>query len=191
MSAVPTVEIDIAIEDDRWTEALPGLEELVTVAVTAALAGAEEEGPSEVSVVLTSDAAVRALNRDYRGKDAATNVLSFAVREAGTPLPPPGVPETLGDVIVAFETTAAEAAEGGKSLKDHICHLLVHGVLHLVGYDHQDDSQAEEMEGLETEVLAGLGIADPYAAGSEAGSEECPRPGAVDDCPRPGAVDER
>lgn len=175
--APAAVEIDLAVEDDRWSEALPGLEELVTVAVNAALAGAGEEGPSEVSVVLTSDAAVHALNRDYRGKDAPTNVLSFAVREAGAPFPPPGVPETLGDVVVAFETTQTEAADGGKTLKAHLCHLLVHGVLHLVGYDHQDDSQAEEMEGLETEVLAGLGIDDPYAAGPE----ECARRGVVDE----------
>ncbi|MFA7428895.1 MAG: rRNA maturation RNase YbeY [Rhodospirillaceae bacterium] len=158
------VDVDIAVEDDRWRAALPGLDELVTVAVNAALAGAEEdEGPLEVSVVLTSDAAVQALNREWRGKDAPTNVLSFAVRESGAPPPPAGVPETLGDVIVAFETTADEATEAGTDLKAHVCHLLVHGVLHLVGYDHLDDSDAEDMEGLETEVLAGLGIDDPYA----------------------------
>lgn len=172
---LPEVEVDLAVEDARWSDALPGLEELVTVAVNAALAGAAEEGPSEVSVVLTSDAAVQALNRDWRGKDAPTNVLSFAVREAGTPPPPPGVPETLGDVIVAFETTAAEAIDANKPLKDHLCHLLVHGVLHLVGYDHLEESEAEEMEGLETEVLAGLGINDPYAG------LEGARGGAVDE----------
>lgn len=175
--AAVAVEVDLAVEDDRWAGALPGLADMVTAAVGAALAGAGEDGPSEVSVVLTSDAAVRALNRDYRGKDAPTNVLSFAVREAGTPPPPPGVPETLGDVVVAFETTGTEAADAGKALTAHLCHLLVHGVLHLVGYDHQDESQAEEMEGLETEVLAGLGIADPYAAGSDEGV----RRGAVDE----------
>lgn len=171
----PVVEVDLAVEDNRWGNTLPGLDELVAVAVNAALAGAEEEGPSEVSVVLTSDAAVQALNREWRGKDAPTNVLSFAVRDAGAPPPPPGVPETLGDVIVAYETTAAEAAEGGTTLKAHLCHLLVHGVLHLVGYDHLDDSDAEEMEGLESEVLAGLGIDDPYAG------IEGARHGAVDE----------
>lgn len=171
----PVVEVDLAVEDNRWGNALPGLDELVALAVNAALAGAEDEGPSEVSVVLTSDAAVQALNREWRGKDAPTNVLSFAVRDAGAPPPPPGVPETLGDVIVAYETTAAEAAEGGTTLKAHLCHLLVHGVLHLVGYDHLDDSDAEEMEGLESEVLAGLGIDDPYAG------IEGARHGAVDE----------
>lgn len=183
---VPDVEIDLAVEDDRWAAAFAdtpaALAELVTVAVTAALAGAGEDEAAEVSVVLTSDAAVQALNRDWRAKDAPTNVLSFAVRESATPAPPSGVAEALGDVVVAFETTAREAAEAEKQLKDHLCHLLVHGVLHLVGYDHGEDAEAEEMESLETEILAGLGIVDPYG-----GTAPCPPATRADG----GAVEEK
>lgn len=158
----PVLELALSIHDERWTEALPGVSELVDLAVSAALMGAREAGPVEVSVVLANDEMVHALNRDYRGQDKPTNVLSFAQREGGGTVPE-GEAEPLGDIIVAFETTAREAEEQDKTLKSHLCHLLIHGVLHLVGYDHQDDAEAEEMEALETAVLAALGIADPYA----------------------------
>jgi probable rRNA maturation factor len=110
-----------------------------------------------VTVLLTDDAAVRELNANFRGKDAATNVLSF---------PAPTNPENhLGDVALAFGVCAREAAEQGKPLAHHLQHLTVHGVLHLLGYDHMRDDEAEAMEGLERAVLAGLGVPDPYAAG--------------------------
>lgn len=162
----PVVDVGLVVEDSRWSDYLPGLPELVSLAVNAALSGAGENGPAELGVVLVDDAAVRALNRDYRHKDTPTNVLSFAARETGAPQPP-GVPEMLGDVVIAFETALAEAQEAGRPLKDHLCHLLVHGVLHLLGYDHEDDSEAADMERLEIAVLAELGIPDPY---SEAGT---------------------
>ncbi len=108
---------------------------------------------------------VRTLNRDHRGKDKPTNVLSFPIGNAG------GVdaaPTMLGDVVLACETVMAEAAAQGKSVADHLRHLVVHGVLHLTGHDHEDDAEAERMERLETRVLADLGVGDPYQYGDVA-----------------------
>jgi probable rRNA maturation factor len=125
-------------------------------------------GPAEASLVLADDDLVRGLNHDYRGQDRPTNVLSFANLD-GDPLPAPGVaqPLLLGDVVIAFETTRAEAAAEGRRLADHFSHLVVHGMLHLLGFDHETDAQAAEMEGLETRILSKLGIADPYGDGAE------------------------
>lgn len=158
------MDLALVVEDDRWTAAVPGMEALATRAVVAALAAVEEEGPLELSVVLTDDATVHRLNRDFRQQDKATNVLSFAGRDGDAPPLPEGEVEPLGDVICAYETTLREADEQGKVFADHICHLIVHGVLHLLGYDHLDDNEAEEMETLETEILRGLGVANPYSS---------------------------
>ena len=147
--------IDIEIEDDAWTTAAPDAEGLVEDAALAALAEADFEGGG-VTVLLTDDASVRDLNARFRGKDYATNVLSF---------PAPQNPEGhLGDIALAFGVCAREAAEQGKPLAHHLQHLVAHGVLHLVGYDHETDAEAEQMEGLERVILAGLGVPDPYAA---------------------------
>ncbi len=167
------VDLSVLIEDDRWSEGPPNgdeaLESIVERAVTAAIRGAEEDDAAlSLAVVLTDDARVASLNKTYRGKDGPTNVLSFAAREFGVQPPEPEEAEALGDVILAFETCRREAAEQGKAFSDHCCHLIIHGVLHLLGYDHQDDDEAEEMERLEIDVLAGLGIADPYAVGDDA-----------------------
>lgn len=126
----------------------------------AALAGADPEvtGPAEVTVVLTNDAEQRELNRQWRGKDASTNVLSFPQIEPFDP-----VVGLIGDITVALETVRREADELEKSLEDHFTHLIVHGFLHILGYDHIQEQDALEMEALETQILAGLGIADPYA----------------------------
>lgn len=126
----------------------------------AALAGADPEvtGPAEVTVVLTNDAEQRELNRQWRGKDASTNVLSFPQIEPFDP-----VFGLIGDITVALETVRREADELEKSLEDHFTHLIVHGFLHILGYDHIQEQDALEMEALETQILAGLGIADPYA----------------------------
>ena len=117
---------------------------------------------AEASVVLASDAIVRRLNRDYRGKDSATNVLSFPFQ------PPPGAAgdagEYLGDVVLAAETVGREAAERAIAPIHHLQHLVIHGLLHLLGYDHQTDAEAEAMESIETAVLAAIGVADPHAA---------------------------
>lgn len=155
--------IDIEIEDDAWSAALPDAEALVLAAATAALA--REDVAGGVTILLADDEAVRDLNARFRDKDSATNVLSF---------PAPENPEDhLGDIALAYGVCAREAAEQGKPLGHHLQHLTVHGVLHLLGYDHIGDDEAETMEGLERAVLAGLGIPDPYAAGE--GEHERPR----------------
>lgn len=123
-------------------------------------AAPERQSPCEVTLVLTDDGEVRQLNRTWRGEDAATNVLSFP---AGEPVGKTGEPCLLGDVVLAGETVIKEADLKGIAVADHASHLVVHGVLHLLGFDHDRDEEAERMEALETKVLAGLGIADPYA----------------------------
>lgn len=147
---------DVEVEDAAWKTALPDTEALVLQAADATLAseGAVGEG---VTLLLTDDETVRGLNVRFRGQDKPTNVLSF---------PAPQNPERfLGDIALAYGVCAREASEQGKPLKNHLQHLVAHGVLHLLGYDHETDAQAEEMEGLERAVLAGLGIPDPYLAG--------------------------
>lgn len=145
-------------------------EPIVRAAAEAAIAGADladedEEPPSSpsqawyaLSVLMTDDEAVRLLNRDWRGKDSPTNVLSFP---SDMPVIP-GEPDFLGDIALARETLEREAALDGKPLDDHLRHLVVHGVLHLLGYDHIEKAEAEEMETTETRILAGLGVPDPY-----------------------------
>lgn len=137
-------------------------------AAAAALAAAGPEHAVEVGVRLAADADIRSLNRQYRGRDSATNVLSFGlagdVAAAGADLTqPPDTPALLGDVVAAFETCAGEAEEEGKPLADHLRHMVVHGVLHLLGYDHETAEEAEQMEALERDILARLGVPDPYA----------------------------
>jgi probable rRNA maturation factor len=147
---------DVEIEDAAWTEALPDAEALVLAAAEATLAseGAVGEG---VTLLLTDDATIGDLNRRFRQRDQPTNVLSF---------PAPQNPERfLGDIALAYGVCAREAREQGKPLKHHLQHLVAHGVLHLLGYDHVSDAQADEMENLERAVLAGLGIPDPYLTG--------------------------
>ena len=145
--------IDVEIEDGRWAEAVPEAENLTRKAAEAALAG---ERGDNVTVLLTDDKTVRQLNGRFRGKDQPTNVLSFPAFEN-----PEGF---LGDIALAYETCEREAAEQGKSLAHHLQHLVAHGALHLVGYDHQSDAEAQAMEALEREILSGLGVPDPYAA---------------------------
>jgi probable rRNA maturation factor len=150
------------------------LSEARAAGLTEAFAGLGKEplpeGRSwEVSVALGDDALLRRLNRDYRGRDKATNVLAFpAIDPADVSPEAPtneAAPEaTLGDIVLALETVAHEAAAQGKGLENHLCHLLVHGFLHLLGQDHQNPAEAEAMEALEVVVLARLGIADPYRA---------------------------
>jgi probable rRNA maturation factor len=146
--------IDVEIEDEAWLAALPDAEVLVRAAAEATLDHVEFEGG--LVVLLTDDEQVTDLNRRFRGQDKPTNVLSFPSRLN---------PEAhLGDVALAFGVCAREAEAQGKSLAHHLQHLVAHGVLHLVGYDHETDAEAQEMEGLERVVLAGLGVPDPYAA---------------------------
>lgn len=155
-----TLTIDIAELCALWRERLPDAARLCDEAARAALAGAgRSPRPAELSIVLGDDALVHALNRQWRGQDKPTNVLSFPTQEATLP---PGAPRLLGDVVLALETLTAEAAAQGKPLAHHLCHLVVHGVLHLMGYDHEAPGEAARMEALEIAVLAELGVRDPY-----------------------------
>lgn len=166
-----SIVIDIAAPMRQWMDTLPDAEALVRGAVTAAwqASGGNSSSAVEISVVLADDATVRTLNRDHRGKDKPTNVLAFPIGDAGGPGGGSNAaPIMLGDVVLACETVTTEAAAQGKSLADHLRHLVVHGVLHLAGYDHEDDAAAEEMERLETRILADLGVGDPYQYGDVA-----------------------
>ncbi|WP_336976166.1 rRNA maturation RNase YbeY [Brevundimonas nasdae] len=144
--------IEIEVEAEAWTGALPDAEAFVERAAQAALGTAE----GDIVVLLTDDAAVRELNGRFRDKDKPTNVLSFPATENAFP--------HLGDIVLAYGVCATEAEAQGKTLADHLSHLVVHGVLHLLGRDHEDDAEAEEMEAEEREILAQIGVADPYLA---------------------------
>lgn len=151
------LNIEIARNTEGWPE---HLDARATEALHEALkqSKARITGASEVSLVLTNDAEQQVLNRDWRGIDKSTNVLSFPQIEPFGP-----VSGLLGDIILARETLEKEASEQGLSFDDHFTHLVVHGFLHLLGYDHMDEDEALAMEGLETQILASLGVADPYA----------------------------
>ncbi len=171
-------EIALAMPCGHWLEALPAVEDLCQRVVLAALAGSIDALPEgsleqvEISLVLADDAMVQGLNRQYRGQDKPTNVLSFAALDGEEDEPLADGPLLLGDVVLAFETARREAVAEDKPLADHLSHLLVHGVLHLLGYDHLADDEAEEMESRERAILADLGIADPYAAPLDADAAE-------------------
>ncbi len=159
------MEIDVIIEDARWADTEAGLEPLATRAITAALSHLNTVG--EVVLMACGDARIAELNGTFRAKPAPTNVLSWPSEErgadvdGGTPIVPLG-PE-LGDIAIAFETCAREATEQGKPFEDHVTHLIVHGTLHLLGYDHERQGDAALMEALEIEILGNLGLGDPYS----------------------------
>jgi probable rRNA maturation factor len=150
--------IDISAESEGWTK-VPDLEACVRRAAEAAMLD-NEAPPSEISVVLSDDEHIRELNKHHRGMDKPTNVLSFPAARMKTPA---GAPRILGDIVLAYETIAREAEEESKTIENHLAHLVVHGVLHLLGYDHEDEEEAEMMEARERQILAKLGIPDPYA----------------------------
>jgi probable rRNA maturation factor len=160
--------IDIIVEAPQWN-AVPGvkpaLRRAIGAAASPALAARLGDARSELAIVLTNDEAIRALNRQWRGRDQPTNVLSFPSNTR------PDVaigPRVLGDVVIAYETTAHEAQAQGVRFDHHLAHLAVHGFLHLLGYDHESDKEAETMERLEREILARLDVPDPYASRDEA-----------------------
>lgn len=155
----PGIAIDLSITSAAWKRALPTVASIARKAALAALAQSGKKiGAAELSLVLANDRAVQELNARWRGKDAPTNVLAFASDEP----PAKGKPLLLGDVVLAYETVVREAKEQGKRLADHLRHLVIHGVLHLLGYDHIKPAPARRMEALETRILASLGVADPY-----------------------------
>jgi probable rRNA maturation factor len=159
--------IDVILDYEGWSEVCPAAYRLARDAAELALVhcSAEAElswsGPIEISVTLTDAARQRRLNRDYRRHDGPTNVLAFPAWDPAMHVLP-GVPILLGDVVLACETVAREASEQNKPIDDHLRHLIVHGVLHLLAYDHQVHAEAVKMEALETEILARLGVPDPY-----------------------------
>ncbi|MDI7864719.1 rRNA maturation RNase YbeY [Rhizobiaceae bacterium n13] len=163
---MPQLDIQISIEDADWPAepVLGETAERVLKAAAAYLAENETQPfppmPVEVSLVFTDDASIREINAEWRDQDKPTNVLSFPA----FPLVPGGKPgPMLGDIVIARETVAREAVELDKNFDEHLTHLLVHGFLHLFGYDHMDREEAEKMESLETRILATLGLSDPYA----------------------------
>jgi probable rRNA maturation factor len=162
MTAAP---IDIAVDSALWA-AEPAAEAIVrgAIATAAALVRALPEARAEVSIVLTNDEAIRKLNRDWRKIDKATNVLAFpAAKFSGEG---DAAPALLGDIIIAYETTAREAAAQAKPFAHHVAHLAVHGFLHLLGYGHDSDKEAAEMERLEAKILARLHVPNPHVTPS-------------------------
>lgn len=155
-----SIAVDIRIAAAGWRAALPNPGAVLRRAVRAAL---KPELPAKVetglSILLTEDAEMRKLNAGWRAKDKPTNVLSFPAEGAVDPAHPP---EYLGDIALGLATCRREAAAQGKTLADHVTHLAIHGALHLIGYDHMTDEEANAMEPREVEILATLGIADPY-----------------------------
>ena len=165
------VQIEVVVRSARWRKR-PTAQTLVKMAVLAA-AKAVSTQPAELAIVLSDDSAIWALNRDWRGKDAPTNVLSFPAatpkkgRNGARSKTPPASPY-IGDIVIAYETVAREAAAEGKPFNHHLAHLAVHGFLHLLGYDHENNRDAEAMERLERRILKRLAIPDPYAVRDEA-----------------------
>jgi probable rRNA maturation factor len=149
-------QLEVLVNSPLWAGAAPA-EGLLRRALMAAARELAPRSGGELAVVLTDDAAIRSLNRAWRGIDAPTNVLAFPAKPSAHPM------AHFGDIVIAYETAAAEAAAADKPLGDHVAHLAVHGFLHLLGYDHQADAEASTMEQLERMLLARLGISDPYA----------------------------
>jgi probable rRNA maturation factor len=152
------LSIDLRIAEPRW-ETLGDLDAFA--AHVLGLASAHMRQGGEIAILLTNDAEMHALNKQWRGKDKATDVLSFP---SGSP-EIPGQPQYLGDIAISYDTAMKDAADMGRSVEAHVGHLMIHGFLHLMGYDHIELEDAKVMEPLETEILAGLGWPDPYATG--------------------------
>lgn len=169
--ATAKIELVVSVRCGKWRRRLPGLRRLAGSAARATVKGVQNHArprllaPCEIGIVFADDAFVRGLNHRYRGRDRPTNVLSFPCGERADGAAKRGsgeCPLNLGDVVLARETVAREARDGGTPLADHTRHLIVHGILHLLGYDHDGRARARVMEGLEAEILQGLGVANPY-----------------------------
>jgi probable rRNA maturation factor len=164
---------EVLVVADCWA-AEADADALIHRAIDAASAMVDADtGDAELAIMLTDDAGIRTLNQNWRGIDKATNVLSFPALQppAGAEVPD-DMPRMLGDIAIAYPTTRREADEEAKAFGNHLSHLAVHGFLHLVGYDHENDAEAETMEALEREILATLGIPDPYAERDTHGDQD-------------------
>lgn len=173
MTKTPALNLLLDLEHGAWQDALAAPQAHLEAALHAALDEliAQKKLPAmlvgralEISAVLTDDAQVQQLNREYRGKDKPTNVLSFPQLDDSAADLPKEIPLPLGDLVLAYETVASEAKARDIDVGQHVTHLVVHGLLHLVGYDHEDDHSAEAMEQLEIQVMKRLDLPDPYAA---------------------------
>jgi probable rRNA maturation factor len=155
--------VDILIESDAW-QMMPEAEDVARRAIAAATdsSAAIDSRKVEISVLFCDDETIAVLNGRWRGQEKPTNVLSFPALPVQGAVPHEKAP--LGDIAIAYETLVREAGESGKAASAHLAHLVVHGFLHLLGYDHQTDDEAERMECLERDILARIGVADPYAA---------------------------
>jgi probable rRNA maturation factor len=154
---------DVLIVAECWQTEFDA-ESVIHRAIAAAAEIADaDHGEAELAVMLTDDDGIRTLNNNWRGIDKPTNVLSFPALQPTGPVGPDDAPRMLGDIAIAYQTTRKEADDEQKPFEHHLSHLAVHGYLHLIGYDHENDADAEIMESLETEILAQLGIPDPYA----------------------------
>ena len=159
--AIPITEVLVVA--DCWREA-PDAESVIRRAIAAASENVDADvGSAELAVMLTDDTGIRVLNNNWRGIDKPTNVLSFPALQPTGAGSPDDAPRMLGDIAISYQTTRKEADEEQKPFDHHLSHLAVHGFLHLIGYDHENDDDAEQMESLEREILAQLGIPDPYA----------------------------
>ncbi len=159
-------EIDVSVQEPAWATSHLDLDEVARTAILQTLRMAPlpeeiEDRMVEVSIVLANDDLLQILNREYRGKDKPTNVLSFAQIDADSPVPDDG-PYPVGDIILSYQTIDREAKEQDKFFKDHYTHMLVHGMLHLLGYDHEEEDDATVMEALEIRILEQLNIQNPY-----------------------------
>lgn len=144
--------IDISLHSSAWAQHIPKIEQKVEDIASTALAAMDYKSGQELSIVLCDDAFIKTLNHEYRGKDKATNVLSFPQNEDGL----------LGDIVLAYETVNKESTAQNKSFEDHMTHLIIHGLLHLMGHDHEEDHEANAMEALEIEILEKMGVKNPY-----------------------------
>lgn len=180
--AAADVTVDVIVTHASWRSL--DLDGLANLAASAVLTRLGLSGPAEIAVLATSDSEIARLNAEFRGKPAPTNVLSWPAQPLAPPAPgqtpPPPAPDAtgvrdLGDIALAWETCAREAEAGGKSLSEHALHLIVHAILHLLGYDHICDEDAARMEALESEIMLSLGVSDPY---DDRGGGECERGGA-------------
>lgn len=153
-----SASVAVVVAAPEWQRRLRGAPRIARRAAHAALGASRRRQPTELAVILADNRLSRRLNRTWRGKDKPTNVLSFPASDGG----PQGVPCLLGDVVLAGGVVAAEAEAQGKRLSAHLTHLVVHGVLHLLGHDHERDRDAERMEALEIRILRRLGVANPY-----------------------------
>ena len=154
---------EVLVVADCW-QSEPDAEAIIQRAVATAAGSVDGDiGEAELAVMLTDDSGIRTLNGNWRGIDKPTNVLSFPALPPSGPVGPDDAPRMLGDIAIAYQTTRTEADDEQKSFDHHLSHLAVHGFLHLVGYDHENEADADMMETLETEILAQLGIPDPYA----------------------------